>query len=320
MPESESVLSQWLNCQGVDDLERQFENSAEHKSLKQNHDIFSSLNLHEFVDAIDAAGGWGAPSTKPLVDRFRFHKDLVNETLDPFSEEYVQEQLCFYKRLTGQLADQKQTELTSFNLQDHLQTANPYASVPAHLAAMHASRISLAIKQSKLELHAKVLDMGCGWGFSSELMTFLGLQVTGVDINPQFCELVNQRAALRKLPVVAHPGSFENIPAQDNFFDGVVYYECLHHAIRPWVALEKSHAKLKTGGKLILAGEPINTMWKHWGLRLDAESMYVIKKFGWFESGWTLDFLEQCLLKVGYHSIEKVLHEGPIGWVITATK
>ena len=40
--------------------------------------------------------------------------------------------------------------------------------------------------------------------------------------------------------------------------------------------------------------------WKNWGLRIDdIESAYVARKFGWFESGWSGEFLEKCFRKNG---------------------
>lgn len=320
MPELQSVIDDKLCCNTLDELEKQFINSEEYKNILKNYDIYSAENLQHFIDAIDKLGGWGAPATKLVVDRFRFHRDIINENLDPFSDHYVQAQLDFYQTLTGHLPNQEKTEMTPFNIEDHISAANPYAHQQAHLSAMHSSRISLGIKQVGLEQNARVLDLGCGWGFSSELMAFFGLQVLSVDINENFCELVNRRAKLKQIPVIAKQGSFEEIPTKD-LFDAVVYYECLHHAIKPWVALERSYEKLKDGGKLLLAGEPINSIWwKNWGLRLDAEFLYVIKKFGWFKSGWTIKFLEECILRAGYKSVEKTYFDEPIGWIITATK
>lgn len=50
-----------------------------------------------------------------------------------------------------------------------------------------------------------VMDMGCGWGLSSELAAYLGLTVIGVDVNPSFVRLVNERAkrARRKYELYA---------------------------------------------------------------------------------------------------------------------
>jgi 2-polyprenyl-3-methyl-5-hydroxy-6-metoxy-1,4-benzoquinol methylase len=319
MPESNSVIQDKIRFRSIKELEVEFSKSPEYIKLSEKYDIYTIADLHKFIDAIDYLGGWGSPKAKLLIDRFRFHKYQINEELDPFSDEYMQEQLKFYELLTGYLPDQNKTELTKFNIENHIHSANPYAHHSAHIAAMHSSRLSLVINQSCLGINSRVLDMGCGWGFSSELMAYLGLDVVGIDINPLFCDLINRRAAARDLSIIAKQGTFEDIPIKD-YFDAVLYYECLHHAIRPWVALQKSYERLNDGGKLLLAGEPVNSMWKNWGLRLDAESLYVIKKFGWFESGWSMDFIEKCILMVGYKSIEKAFYGNQIGWIITATK
>ena len=36
-------------------------------------------------------------------------------------------------------------------------------------------------------------------------------------------------------------------------------------------------------------------MWPSWGLRVDQESLYCTRKFGWFESGWTDTFIMSCI-------------------------
>jgi hypothetical protein len=40
--------------------------------------------------------------------------------------------------------------------------------------------------------------------------------------------------------------------------------------------------------------------WKNWGLRLDPESLYVARRYGWFESGWSQKFIRECFRRNGY--------------------
>jgi len=58
---------------------------------------------------------------------------------------------------------------------------------------------------------------------------------------------------------------------------------------------------LKPNGKITFAGEPINSWWKSWGMRLDFLSVYCIRKFGWFENGWTKEFISECFNRVGFN-------------------
>jgi hypothetical protein len=77
---------------------------------------------------------------------------------------------------------------------------------------------------------------------------------------------------------------------------------------------------LKPGGKLLLAGEPINDIWKHWGLRTDPLSVYCIRKFGWFESGWSARFLTACVERCGFKVTHFGAEAGSIGWIMVAEK
>ena len=58
---------------------------------------------------------------------------------------------------------------------------------------------------------------------------------------------------------------------------------------------------MKPGGVIGFVGEPINDhWWKHWGLRLDEEPLFVARSHGWFESGWTLEFITDCFERNGF--------------------
>ena len=69
--------------------------------------------------------------------------------------------------------------------------------------------------------------------------------------------------------------------------------------MRVWETLKHCSQFLKADGKIVFAGEPINNTWKHWGPRLDAESVFVARKYGWFENGWSEDFIAKAFDKAG---------------------
>ena len=177
-------------------------------------------------------------------------------------------------------------------MQEHVAAANPYAHQPPHAIGLHMSRISRAIQHSNLQIDDHILDMGCGWGLSSQLLAFSGLRVTALDINPLFVQLVRQRAEVRNLKIKAVQGTFEKIPG-DDAFHAAIYYECLHHAVKPWETLTEVYNRLRPSGKLILAGEPINNMWKDWGIRLACLSIALKSLAGL--SGWSFSFIVDCL-------------------------
>ncbi|WP_181182634.1 class I SAM-dependent methyltransferase [Mesorhizobium sp. B3-1-9] len=277
-------------------------------------------NLDSFIANSDNLGSPGSPDVDEFWRGMRYVPETkVNQKLDPFGEGYVAQQIAVYREIARRDVDQHANELTDFAMADHIGGANPYTHQPPTSVALHIGRVSRAIQYSGLQIGDHVLDMGCGWGTSCELMAFCGLEVSGLDINPRFVELVNARAKRIGHKVRAVQGSFEDIPGE-GLYDAALYYESLHHAIKPWETLSLVHSRLKPGGKLMLAGEPVNDMWKHWGIRTDPLSVYCIRKFGWFESGWSADFISRCVKRCGFEIEHFADESGSIGWIMIARK
>ncbi len=279
---------------------------------------FTELSLDEFVSRSDALGGPGAPACEAYWADFTYIPTTqVDQSLDPFSEAYVEQQLELHKELSGREFDQAINEVSLFPLDAHIQAINPYNHTnPAELA-MHVQRLSKAFRLAGVKLNGHLLDMGCGWGLSSEVAAYLGLEVTGVDINPDFVALVNTRAERSGWRIKAVQSTFDDYQPTTGH-DAILFYECLHHAVRPWTVLKRMADSLSLpDGRLILAGEPFNNAWwKHWGLRLDALSVYCIRKFGWFESGWSLEFMAAVFDRVGLRMDTYSDTDGVIGYTV----
>lgn len=260
----------------------------------------SESGLDAFVAESDRLGGPGSPACEAYWADFTYTPTLqVDQSLDPFSEAYVDQQLALHLEMSGRAFDQSVNELSTFSMDAHVNAPNPYAHHnPAELA-MHIQRLSKAFRVAGVGLNAHLLDMGCGWGLSSEIAAYLGLRVTAVDINPAFVDLVNARAERSGSRIKAVQSAFDQYRPVGGH-DAILFYECLHHAVRPWTLLQTLVDHLSPDGRLILAGEPINdSWWVNWGLRLDALSVYCIRKFGWFESGWSMPFVEAVFERIG---------------------
>ena len=61
------------------------------------------------------------------------------------------------------------------------------------------------------------------------------------------------------------------------------------------------HKILKPKGKIYFAAEPITNIFPlPWTLRMDGESLFVIRKHGWMELGFRSDFFSDLLIKTGW--------------------
>ena len=257
--------------------------------------------LDDFIDWLDSTGGLEQPGFDAIQRAFVYVPDTqVDQSLDPYSDAYFDQMIALYEEVARRGLDQETGEMTAFDLPHHVQHPNPYASPAVDMMSGHVNAITAAIMRAALPPGAKVADLGCGWGMTSEILSFCGSTVTAVDINPDFVSLVQQRAARLGNGITAQQSNFDdlNLPAE---YDGAFFYECLHHAVKPWETLEKVAGFLKPDGKIFFAGEPINDLfWTHWGLRLDASAIYCIRKHGWFESGWSASFLSDMFHRMGW--------------------
>ncbi len=94
----------------------------------------------------------------------------------------------------------------------------------------------------------RILDLGCGAGWTSEFLGRRGHPVVGVDIAPDMIYRAQARCQDRELRKVSFVVSdFENLPFRDEF-DGALFFDALHHAVDEEAALAAAYRALKPGG------------------------------------------------------------------------
>lgn len=103
---------------------------------------------------------------------------------------------------------------------------------------------------------ARILDMGCGGGWTSIFYAKRGYEVVGQDIAPDMIELANENKARQgvgdQLTFVCNDYEGTNF---DQEFDAVIFFDCLHHAEDERLALASAYRALKPGG-LLMTHEP----------------------------------------------------------------
>lgn len=98
----------------------------------------------------------------------------------------------------------------------------------------------------------KVLDVGCGIGFVSQL--YPNFDITGIDISEEM---------LKRNPHVWQKAPAEAIPFPDNHFDFVVCRSLLHHLEDPRKGLAEMSRVLKPGGHWV-CWEPNLNVFNDW--------------------------------------------------------
>jgi SAM-dependent methyltransferase len=117
----------------------------------------------------------------------------------------------------------------------------------------------------------RLLDMGCGTGWTSLLFAKKGYQVVGQDLVPEAIEAgrrLKHENRVDNLDFVV--GDYESLAFREEF-DVVVFFDCLHHAVDEVGALASAWRALKPGG-ICITSEP---GWGH-----ERRSAAVMAEFG----------------------------------------
>jgi SAM-dependent methyltransferase len=102
---------------------------------------------------------------------------------------------------------------------------------------------------------ARILDLGCGSGWTSIFLGRLGYEVVGQDIAEDMIRCASANRDKERLSRVRFVvGDYEHA-SWSSEFDGVLFYDALHHAVDERRALQAAYDALKPGG-LCIASEP----------------------------------------------------------------
>jgi 2-polyprenyl-3-methyl-5-hydroxy-6-metoxy-1,4-benzoquinol methylase len=110
----------------------------------------------------------------------------------------------------------------------------------------------------------RILELGCGSGWTCEFLALNGYAVVGTTIAPFDIDIANRKKRameVKGLPVkmdfeVAPMETVEKVAANGELFDAAFIYEALHHAFDWREALTSASKCLKPGGFFLVANEP----------------------------------------------------------------
>jgi SAM-dependent methyltransferase len=158
----------------------------------------------------------------------------------------------------------------------------------------------------------KVLDIGFGRGQTSLYLAQRGHEVHAVEPSPVLCEVLEKASAKYRLPIAIYQGGGENIDQiNDEGFDLCVFNSSLHHCDDPIKALKACHAKLKSGGKVLLVNEPILKFYrtKKWFDRQLHDDPVSLGHYGGNEHIYYFHEYVRLLRDSGFSDIRHFLHE-----------
>lgn len=114
--------------------------------------------------------------------------------------------------------------------------------------------VQYVFRNFKRDNITKVLDLGCGAGRHTYFMSKENLDVYGIDISSDGVEYTKRILEQDNLNGNIKVGSVDNIPFDDELFDGIISYGVLYYCTTDEIkkSIKEIHRVLKNGGKALL--------------------------------------------------------------------
>ncbi|WP_428390845.1 class I SAM-dependent methyltransferase [Lichenicoccus sp.] len=266
-----------------------------------------------FAALLEAIGD-GVPDTA----QYRQMADMVLDVpgaaalarLDPFSPAYREAALALYLSLRGrpeQGYEPGRDEPPARPPPDDPWTGLvPWSFRDASMASEHLFAYGHVLRHLGIPPGGSVLEYGPGSGQILLTLSRLGYRACGVDIDKAALGSITQQAHHLGLAVETERAGFgDGFDGQR--FDAILFYEAFHHAFDFETLLIRLHDRLRPGGRLVLCGEPVvraptRAIPYPWGPRLDALSVFCIRRYGWMELGFTHDYLVALARTTGWRA------------------
>lgn len=147
---------------------------------------------------------------------------------------------------------------------------------------------------------ARLLDLGCGTGWTSAFFARRGYHVTGQDIAPNMIDYAERNRAryeARNLDFIVSDYESMNF---DEPFDCAVFYDSLHHAVDERAALLSVYRALRPGG-ILVTHEPGA------GHAKSPDSLRAMKLFGVTEKDMPPSHIRDLCKEIGFSKFEFLL-------------
>jgi len=291
------------------ELDKEGMNEYQSIEKKEKHTRLIT-NFHEydeFIRKVIQLEFYGKPIKECLVehrlDFLSFVKFFGSSPpdCDPFSQEYADWEISFFNFLAGKEYDSQSEGYQICDL-EWLMNQPPTINMDITTRMQGMKTYTDLLEVCKPTRDMSVLEMGSGLGNLLELFGRCGCNVTGIEASEGSSTYARQVLSAQNIKNEIIKGTFYDIEFTNSLFDIIIFESAFHHCGEPLRLLNILNKKLSKDGKLLFLNEPIEPVFERpWGVvRYDGESAMQIRRRGWLELGYRLDFFEELLRRTGF--------------------
>ncbi len=238
---------------------------------------------------------------------------------DPYSKEYHDAQMKLYLDISGRKKYTVENERVDFDFETLKNSPYPYCTKSPSTVGDQLIAQGFLIKTMNLAPDSRIVEFGPGWGNTTLHFAQMGYQVTAVDSEQSFLDLIKYRAEMLSRQVNSINVDMLEFRS-DTKYDAAVFFECFHHCANHLKLLSNLHELIADEGLIAFAAEPIADFPYQWGVRTEGMSVWSIRKFGWLELGFNTSYFFKTLLLLGWTPKRYRSDASPLADVIIARK
>lgn len=283
-------------------------------------------DLDKELDHADSQFKVSDDSGRRALDHFCYTINKKSLPANPYSNEYHDFQMELYLKISGRGSYDIKNESTEFNIEDAKKTPFPYSTHSASTVGDQLLAIGYIIKKMNLSPGSSVVEFGPGWGNMTLALCQMGHNITCVEVENGFIDLIKYRTNGLSGPIeFFNTDMLDFVLHTNNKYDAVIFFESFHHCSSPFQLLEHLSNLLSDDGIVCFAAEPLVYQPSiivpyPWGVRLDGLSLWSIRRSGWMELGFEASFFIKTLMKYGFDIHLHSSDVSPLAQLIIAKK
>ena len=162
------------------------------------------------------------------------------------------------------------------------------------------------IRAMDLPPGSRIVELGAGCGDVTRELAHAGYSVTAVEINPSYAERIRSRMEQGGRDVrILNQDMLDFVRTSSDEYDAALFVASFHHCLKHVELLKYLSERITQEGILCFADEPVflaeNPFLPYpWGVRLDGQSLYFMRRYGWLELGFQSSYLRRVLSQIGW--------------------